>query len=330
MNPWIDNDWYENRASDDKPTLVTGTTGFIGSRYLDLYGVNVKTLNKEESHLIYKRNFDLMAKRDNLDTIVHIGAISDNQCTNLDLLNTWNFYATCTLVNYIKRVKGYMVYISSASAINPITDYGVSKMRAEQYIINNLDPEQYCILRPFNIYGEGEKKKLYGTRSLPYLLKYENPITDYGVSKMRAEQYIINNLDPEQYCILRPFNIYGEGEKKKLYGTRSLPYMLKYEKPNQVWDTERDYVYVDDVCDLINSCVTEKLSGIYEVGRAQTISARDLVGACSHIDPSEVNIIETPEHITRVSRSNRRNWVPGWYPWVSVLVWMHGGYNEKS
>lgn len=274
MNPWIDNDWYENRASDDKPTLVTGTTGFIGSRYLDLYGVNVKTLNKEESHLIYKRNFDLMAKRDNLDTIVHIGAISDNQCTNLDLLNTWNFYATCTLVNYIKRVKGYMVYISSASAINPITDY--------------------------------------------------------GVSKMRAEQYIINNLDPEQYCILRPFNIYGEGEKKKLYGTRSLPYMLKYEKPNQVWDTERDYVYVDDVCDLINSCVTEKLSGIYEVGRAQTISARDLVGACSHIDPSEVNIIETPEHITRVSRSNRRNWVPGWYPWVSVLVWMHGGYNEKS
>ena len=271
MNAWLENDWSENKKVDQESILVTGYQGFVGSRYWELYRgkQDLIGLEKGAAYKDYVSKLNSLVKLHKIKTIIHAGAISNNQHKNMEELKLWIYDATKEIVDHVKGIDGYLVYLSSASVLNPNTDYG----------------------------------KL----------------------KKKSERYIMNNLNSDQYCILRPYNVYGDTEWKKPYGTRSLYYMLKKESISEVWDTERDYIYVDDVCHLIGNCVNKKISGVYEVGTGKSVPAKVIVSVFKLADT--VKIIKTPKHIVKKSVSNKCNWVPGWSPMTNILdkISMHLG-----
>ncbi len=85
----------------------------------------------------------------------------------------------------------------------PDTDYGKSKLEAENYL-RHQSYFPYVILRPTGVYGPGEKDYFMEIKSVKS--------TDYGKSKLEAENYL-RHQSYFPYVILRPTGVYGPGEK---------------------------------------------------------------------------------------------------------------------
>ena len=90
----------------------------------------------------------------NCDTIIHTAAIS-NAYTKQDYLDI-NLQSTKTLIDNsnLFGIRKF-VYISSILACKNCGDYGISKLKSENYIKSNAN--NYLIIRPSQLYGYSDK-----------------------------------------------------------------------------------------------------------------------------------------------------------------------------
>lgn len=106
------------------------------------------------------------------------------------------------------------------------------------------------------------------------------PVGPYGESKVKAEEYILANLDKadgRQVVILRPCMIHGPGNKGNLnllYGfvKKGLPW------PLGAYDNKRTFTSIDNLKTIIPGLLEKNVdSGIYNMADDEALSTNELI-----------------------------------------------------
>lgn len=153
--------------------ILTGADGFIGQN-LRRKLIHNWTVVPVEINDCWKfiQNF---TEWDDVEFILHQGAISDTTETNIQRIYNYNIDFTLSLFE-IAKAKGIPVkYASSASVYgnnfpeyNPLNYYALSKLTIDYWVKDHL--EDFSLIqgfRYFNVYGLHEEKKVARNQSSP-------------------------------------------------------------------------------------------------------------------------------------------------------------------
>ena len=178
---------------------LTGSSGFIGNTVINYFG--------KENILQHKRGIEFNIS--NASIVIHLaGKANDNK--NLTLTNEYyqvNTELTKTLYNlFLSSSAHVFIHFSSVKAVadningeltenhiaDPSTDYGKSKLLAEQYILSKEIPvgKRVYVLRPTIIHGPGNK----GNISLLYKIVSKNIPWPLGLFENKRSFCSIDNL----------------------------------------------------------------------------------------------------------------------------------------
>ena len=157
-------------------SIIIGSSGFVGKNLIQFFkkrGVDFKSISRDGLVSLQPTDFDSDS------TIVHLaGKAHDLKNTsNPQSYYEANYELTKKLYDlFLDSNAAKFIFISSvkasADSVNgilteddkpiPLTDYGKSKLMAEQYIQNQILPpgKSYYILRPCMIHGPGNKGNL--------------------------------------------------------------------------------------------------------------------------------------------------------------------------
>ena len=215
--------------------IITGTTGFVGVNlvpYLNKLGIITQPVGR----------LDLLGeiKFSNTDSIIHlVGKAHDlKKTSNPDEYYQVNFELTKKLYDaFLESDAKKFIFISSVKAIADVV---------EEVLTEDNSP---------------------------------NPITDYGKSKLMAEQYIQRQPLPadKSYYILRPCMIHGPGNKGNLnllykFVQKGVPY------PLAAFNNKRSFLSVENLCFVIAKVLRMDIpSGIYNVADDNALSTNEVV-----------------------------------------------------
>ena len=111
-----------------------------------------------------------------------------------------------------------------------------------------------------------------------------NPKTHYGISKLQAENYILNQQLPEgkRVYIIRPCMIHGPGN----HGNLNLLYTIVkkgFPWPLAAFENQRSFLSIDNLCFVIQELLNRNdiPSGIYNVADDKPLSTNELIGLIS-------------------------------------------------
>jgi UDP-glucose 4-epimerase len=118
----------------------------------------------------------------------------------------------------------------------------------------------------------------YGTKPLEQPITLEHPIrpdSSYAISKTAGEQYIaLSGLD---FLSFRLANVYGP---RNVSGPLPTFYQrLTDGKPCFVMDTRRDFVFVDDLIEVVMRGLGGAGNGVYHVSSGSDVSIKELFDA---------------------------------------------------
>jgi ADP-L-glycero-D-manno-heptose 6-epimerase len=274
--------------------LVTGAAGFIGARFVescnekDIELISVDKLanfsRPEHVGLRFGMKFDIEDISQHLlndaprhiDAIVHLGAITDTTASDLYELRKLNTEFSHWLWQYASQYQVPFVYASSAAT------YGASdKFDDNEDEIQNL--------APLNLYGSSKQA--------------------FDLIALDLEK---QGVVPPSWAGLKFFNVYGYGEAHK-ERMASMIYQalhqIKTERKITLFKSHRedipdgmqcrDFIYVDDVVNVIHWSLKNTKRGIYNLGTGKANSFLDLallVFAELGVFP-DIEWVDTPEDI---------------------------------
>jgi UDP-glucose 4-epimerase len=138
------------------------------------------------------------------------------------------------------------------------------------------------------------------------------PINSHGLTKLVVEKYLrlYEAMSSLECVVLRLANPYGPGQMLRK-GQGLIPALLtclRNQQPVRIFgdgSAERDYVYIDDVCEAIACAVTvPDLRGItLNIGSGEGRSVTDIVGAIETILGRSVDRISVPARPADVQRN---------------------------
>lgn len=277
--------------------LITGGAGFIGSNIVaalaarsasvaicDSLGHEGKWRNLTKSELS-----DVVAPEqlvawldqhvEELETVIHVGAISSTSATDADLVIDTNFQLSWFLWQWCARHGKRFIYASSAAT------YGAG----EQGYDDDGSPQALANLRPLNLYG------------------WSKHLFDRRVARAMAD----HEPAPPQWAGLKFFNVYGPNEYHK-GDMRSVVarYYAQAARGEEValfksycavvadGQQQRDFVYVGDcVAVVLWLLVHAEISGLFNVGTGHARSFADVIGAlfAALARPARISYREMPE-----------------------------------
>jgi UDP-glucose 4-epimerase len=128
----------------------------------------------------------------------------------------------------------------------------------------------------------------YGTMPLETPISLEHPIrpdSSYAISKTAGEQYI--QLSEIPFVSLRLANVYGP---RNLSGPLPTFFSrLSEGKPCFVVDTRRDFVYVDDLLEVVIAALNGTGEGVYHVSSGSDYAIKELFEAVVEAMGIELN-----------------------------------------
>jgi ADP-L-glycero-D-manno-heptose 6-epimerase len=279
--------------------LVTGGAGFIGSNIVAALsdqgksvvvcdwledGEKWKNLAKHViSDFVDPDDLEnwLGAHGDNLDAIIHMGAISATTETDGDLILKRNFKPTLMLWDWATTHKTPFIYASSAATYGD-GNSGFEDDQSEDALQN---------LHPLNLYGWSK----------------------HAFDKHVAHEISHGATTPPQWVGLKFFNVYGPNEyhkgSMKSVIAQSYPRIAagkavtlfkshnpEYENGGQL----RDFVYVKDCVSVILWLLDNpKVSGLFNLGTGKARSFKDLARAvfAAANKKEDLSYIDTPVEI---------------------------------
>ncbi len=124
------------------------------------------------------------------------------------------------------------------------------------------------------------------------------PVSNYGIGKATIEFYVRQfemngRLDA---VILRPSNIYGPRKDRiGQHGVIStILHCLKHDQPFHLWGSDqitKDYLYVEDFCNLIEIIIMDFKPGTYNAGSGEGKSIQQLIECIEDISEKKLKII---------------------------------------
>jgi ADP-L-glycero-D-manno-heptose 6-epimerase len=262
--------------------LVTGGAGFIGSNLvaaLAARGAEVMVVDRlregqpgrEKWRNLAKHNIagilppeeleDFWDEADNIEAVVHMGAISATTATDGDLVAATNITLPLWLWAACAERGVPFIYASSAAT------YGDGNLGFE----DDLRPQALAALRPLNLYGWSK-------------LAFDRRVADMLERGVPA---------PPQWAGLRFFNVYGPNEYHK--GRMASVVFHKFHEvmagnPARLFRSDRegiadgaqmrDFVHVDDCVKVMLWLLDNpEASGLFNVGSGRARSFLDLVRA---------------------------------------------------
>ena len=127
-----------------------------------------------------------------------------------------------------------------------------------------------------------------------------NPKTHYGISKLQAENYIINQklTEGKRIYILRPCMIHGPGNK----GNLNLLYSVVkkgFPWPLAAFENQRSFLNIENLCFVIHELLNrnEIASGIYNVADDKPLSTNELIGLISNSQNKVARTLAIPKKI---------------------------------
>ena len=221
---------------------ITGSSGVLGNAIR-------KELNYEfilfKGRIENKKNIYQWVKNNDFDLIIHLAAIVPTNIVNnnFNKANKINYIGTKNIVNAILKYKPNLkwFFFSSTSHV-----YKLKK------IFTKVD----------------EKSATY-------------PSTKYGLTKLRAENYIINKMKKSmvKYCIGRIFS-YSSPFQKKSYLIPSLINKIKESKSKSIifknLSHYRDFSSLKSISRAINTLRKNKSTGIYNIGSGKSFLLEDI------------------------------------------------------
>lgn len=263
--------------------LITGTSGFIGSRLLeaaiDVFGKNQvvafsSKANKDidcnyilHNNYIFDKNIFIDQGYEDIHTIIHAGAFTPKASCEADDIHK----STSNVVNTYHLISAVLPNLKRFIYLSTIDIYGVDTP------ISELSP-----ISPISLYGES---KFY----------CEKMVTSWARS---------NNVS---CLILRIGHVYGPGEEvyKKLIPT--IIRQIIDKKPLTLYGDGQDlrsFIFISDVVNsIINSVEVNSEYEIINVVGDQEISIKSLIGKIIKISGKDVEVknisINTkPRHLT--------------------------------
>ena len=128
-------------------------------------------------------------------------------------------------------------------------------------------------------------------------LKALNP---YSLSKKLAEEIcrFYGDNYSLRYNIVRPFNVYGNGQEKSFLIPHIIDQINTDTKINlRDLAPRRDFIYIDDMISALSILKTNFNNKIYNVGSGESHSVKEVVSMAQEIAKSNLEVI--PENITR-------------------------------
>ena len=251
--------------------IITGGLGFIGSNILSKLNQQKKkdillvdTPNKEKLNNVKGLNYlDLIEKKNflknlyqnkykNIDYILHQGACTDTQESNLEYLMYNNYEYSKKILKFSNNNNINFVYASSAS-----------------------------------IYGN-DKKIMKENKSLDEK-KIKNY---YALSKLMFDKYVLDNKKKIKCAIgLRYFNVYGPNEHhKKNMSSPVLTFYNQIKKDTTCkifgkydgfdkGEHARDFIYINDVVDINIWAAKKNFVDVINVGTGVSSSFNSIANA---------------------------------------------------
>lgn len=128
-----------------------------------------------------------------------------------------------------------------------------------------------------------------------------NPVTAYGRSKLKAENYILGNLpDEKTVVILRPCMIHGPGNKGNLnllhtIISKGIPW------PLGLYDNSRSFLTIDNLCFVIKEVLEGKVpTGVYNVADDGALSTTELVSIIAEVSNKRSRIWKVPKPLIKM------------------------------
>ena len=278
--------------------VVTGATGFIGSNIVhalnaagrsdiaicDHFGSGEKWRNVAGTTF---RDFvppaalvDWLRSRDDVEGIIHMGAISATTATDGDLVMKTNFNLSLALLDHCTDRQIPFVFASSAAV------YG----NGEQGFHDAADVDAIAALRPLNLYGWSKRQ------------------FDFVVADRLARGAAM----PPSCIGLRFFNVFGPNEYHKgdmqsivakIAGPIAAGERISLFKSHRAGiadgDQRRDFVYVKDAVRATLGLLDSRTTGFFNIGTGQARSFRELAEAvfASLGLPPSIDYVDMPEAI---------------------------------
>ncbi len=221
----------------------------------------------------------------NQDFVIHLGANSSTTETDLQKILDQNFEFSTHLYKMCEAYEIKFQYASSASV------YGSSKSFKET---------DFC-----------------------------KPMSPYAFSKYMFDCWLLNQEYP--YQGFRYFNVYGLGEDKK--GDQASP-VSKFIKQAQAGGLielfekseryKRDFVCVDDVCEMHYKLMLSEASGVFNIGTGNPISFKEVAEIIKENSHCQIKEIPMPRKLVgqyqRFTKADisKLSEIIGEYDWKSV------------
>ncbi|WP_299677622.1 NAD-dependent epimerase/dehydratase family protein [uncultured Dokdonia sp.] len=229
--------------------LVTGAAGFIGSHLCErLVSQGHQVIGVDN----FSEYYDPRLKEINATDITNVGVT----LLRADLLDDLN----ALLPNDIDIIYHFAAQ-PGISATTPFTDYERNNVQVTQHLL------QWAIHQNKNtqLFVNIATSSIYGLHATSTEEEAPMPVSDYGVTKLAAEQLVLASQRSGKLnaCSIRLFSVYGPRERpeklytkliKAIYEGTSFPL---YEGSEH---HERSFTYVGDIIDGLEKIIEHRTS----------------------------------------------------------------------
>jgi nucleoside-diphosphate-sugar epimerase len=256
--------------------LITGVTGFLGSNLVRYFASNstIRLFGVSRDREAAEKQFKSfpvvmvdscsvdMLNRHHIDTVIHLAGIAhdlSNQYKEEDYFRV-NYEGTVKLYdNFLKSQATRFIFLSSIKAA----------VDAGQHVIDeDVTPV---------------------------------PSSPYGRSKLKAEQYILDqtNGKDKHFYLIRPCMVHGPGNKGNLnllykFVNTGLPY------PLGAFQNQRSFLNIDNFNFVMDHLVTGNIpSGIYNVADDGSLSTNELIRVIAQALGKKERIWKVPTGLIR-------------------------------